>query len=83
MISGLIGVPAGSYLAQCLRSKYETVDPFICAIGLIVSSPFVFFACVFANTNTIATYFFVFFAMGFVNLTWSIVADMLLVSLNL
>lgn len=82
MLSGLIGVPLGSLLAQRLRSRYPTIDPMICAIGLLVSSPLLFGASVSASKNSSVCYTLIFFGEVFLNLNWSIVADMLLVSIR-
>nr|CAI5861187.1 unnamed protein product [Callosobruchus analis] len=78
MISGLLGVPAGSILAQRLRHRYHRIDAHICSVGMLVSAPLVFGACLTARYNSTATFAFVFFAEFFLNLTWSIVADILL-----
>jgi hypothetical protein len=83
MLSGLIGVPLGSILAQRLRSQYPGVDPMICAIGLLISSPLLFGASLCANVNSNACYALIFFGEVFLNLNWSVVADMLLVSTGL
>ncbi|VEN36234.1 unnamed protein product [Callosobruchus maculatus] len=78
MLSGLLGVPAGSMLAQRLRHRYHRIDAHICSVGMLVSAPLVFGACLTARYNSKATYTLVFFAEFFLNLTWSIVADILL-----
>lgn len=80
MTAGLIGVPLGSGLAQRLRPNYPTCDPLICAFGLITSAPFVYLGLVVAPFSTNWAFFFVFIAEITLNLCWSIVADMLLVS---
>ncbi|KAK9888332.1 hypothetical protein WA026_000588 [Henosepilachna vigintioctopunctata] len=80
MVSGLMGVPMGSYLAQSLRPHYSRVDAHLCGIGLIVSSPLVFCVLISAQYNTTLCYCLVFFAEFFLNLTWSIVADILLLN---
>lgn len=79
MISGLLGVPAGSYLAQWLRPRYSRIDAHICGGALLISSPLVFVVLLTASYSSAICYTFVFFAEFFLNLTWSIVADMLLV----
>lgn len=79
MMAGLIGVPLGSGLAQRLRLHYSSSDPQICAFGLITSAPFVYLGLVVAPYSTNWCFFFVFLAEVTLNLTWSIVADMLLV----
>jgi hypothetical protein len=80
MIAGLVGVPLGSQLAQRLRSRFPRIDPLICAVGLLVSSPIIFAASLFASVNGTACFLLIFFGQVFLNLNWSIVADMLLVS---
>lgn len=79
MSAGLIGVPLGSYLAQRFRPTVPKIDPQICALGLFISAPFVYLAIVVAPTNGNWCYTFVFLAQVALNLTWSIVADILLV----
>lgn len=79
MLAGLIGVPLGSIMAQKLRVYWHQADPLICAIGLLISAPLIFFAVVVANTHSITCYALIFFGQLAVNLNWSIVADMLLV----
>ncbi|KRT86303.1 hypothetical protein AMK59_15, partial [Oryctes borbonicus] len=78
MVSGLMGVPTGSFLAQRLRPVYERIDPQICAAGLLVSGPMIFMALVMAAYHEAICYTFVYFGEFFLNLTWSIVADILL-----
>ncbi|XP_078051315.1 lysolipid transporter protein spinster [Augochlora pura] len=78
MASGLIGVPLGSYIAQRLRVHWPHADPLICAVGLLVSVPLLFFATVVANTNAALCYTLIFFGQLSLNLNWSIVADILL-----
>lgn len=79
MCSGLIGVPLGMWLSQRLRSKHEQADPLICAVGLLGSAPLLFLASCLANVNIIVCYAFIFVGEVFLNLNWSIVADILLV----
>ncbi|CAL7947513.1 unnamed protein product [Xylocopa violacea] len=78
MASGLIGVPLGSFLAQKLRVRWQQADPLICAAGLLISVPLLFFATITANTNTVLCYTLIFFGQLSLNLNWSIVADILL-----
>jgi hypothetical protein len=79
MLSGLLGVPIGSYAAQRLRKRNARADPLICAFGLLASTPLMFLASVMAQYNTAACFTLIFFAEFFLNLNWSIVADILLV----
>ncbi|XP_071051757.1 protein spinster isoform X4 [Onthophagus taurus] len=78
MISGLMGVPCGSFLAQRLRSKYERVDPYVCAFGLMVSAPLIYLALIVVSKSTVACYILVFFGEFFLNMNWSIVTDIML-----
>ena len=80
MVAGLIGVPLGSMLAQKFRVRWQQADALICAVGLLISAPLIFFGSLFASTNIIACYIFIFFGQLALNLNWSIVADILLVS---
>lgn len=79
MMAGIIGVPLGSFLAQRLRHRFPAIDPQICAYGLLVSGPLVFFSLLTSPYSTALCMFFVFCAQLSLNLTWSIVADILLV----
>ncbi|CAD7015451.1 unnamed protein product [Ceratitis capitata] len=78
MIAGLIGVPLGSVLAQRLRPRQESCDPYICAFGLLISAPMVYLSLVTPQTTTSFCFLFVFLAQVTLNLCWSIVADILL-----
>lgn len=80
MFAGLMGVPLGSALAQRLRPIDATCDPLICAFGLLASAPFVYLALVTSEYSAGWCYFCIFMAEITLNLSWSIVADMLLVS---
>lgn len=83
MISGLIGVPLGSFLAQKLRVYWSSSDPLICGAGLLISAPLIFFAIITADTNTTVCYILIFLGQVALNLNWAIVADILLVSITL
>ncbi|XP_043253648.1 protein spinster isoform X2 [Colletes gigas] len=78
MASGIIGVPLGSFLAQKLRVRWHQTDALICAMGLLISVPFLFFALVTTNKNSVLCYTLIFFGQLSLNLNWSIVADILL-----
>lgn len=79
MLSGLIGVPLGSYLAQRFRHTNEACDPIICAWGLFISAPLVYIALLIARFSDGWCFFVIFLAEVALNLCWSIVADILLV----
>lgn len=80
MFAGLLGVPLGSFLAQHFRKTYERADPIICAWGLFISAPMVYLALILARYSDGWTFFVIFLAELSLNLCWSIVADILLVS---
>jgi hypothetical protein len=82
MTAGLLGVPLGSYLAQRLRPYQPNCDPLICAAGLMTSAPFVYAALVAAKYSANWCFFLVFLAEVALNLCWSVVADIILVSCN-
>lgn len=81
MLAGLIGVPLGSILAQKLRVCWHQADPLLCAAGLLLSAPMIFFAIITASSNSIACFVLIFFGQLALNLNWSIVADILLVNI--
>lgn len=81
MAAGLLGVPLGSFAAQRLRPLNPTCDPLICAGGLLVSAPLIYLGLITARHSSTWCFLIVFFAQLFLNLSWSIVADMLLVRL--
>lgn len=81
MLAGLAGVPTGTFVAQKLRYKYPRIDAHICAFGLLVSSPLIFISCVTARYSIHTCFALVFFAMFFLNLNWSLVADIVMVSI--
>ena len=80
MAAGALGVPLGSWLAQRLRPRYADCDPLICGFALLASAPVIFFALVAVDVNVGFAYCLIFVGMTTLNLTWSIVADIILVS---
>lgn len=80
MLAGVIGVPLGSWVAQRLRATIPDCDPLICGFALLGSTPIVFFALVVVQNYVALSYLLVFFGMLTLNLTWSIVADITMVS---
>lgn len=79
MTTGIIGVPLGSYLSQRFNRKYPRADPYICAVGLILSAPLLAGAMLTVSANATLAYVLVFFGELALNLNWAIVADILLV----
>ncbi|XP_038117833.1 protein spinster isoform X1 [Culex quinquefasciatus] len=78
MTTGIIGVPLGSYLSQRFNRKYPRADPYICAVGLILSAPLLAGAMLTVSANATLAYVLVFFGELALNLNWAIVADILL-----
>ncbi len=80
MMSGIVGVPLGSILSTKLSHKYPRADPLICACGLILSAGFLGAGMYTANWNIYLAFLMLFLGEVALNLNWSIVADILLVS---
>ena len=81
MLSGVVGVPVGSILSVKLRPKFARSDPIICGAGLVIASIFLCIAIFTCNKAFILAFVLIFFGEIALNLNWSIVADILLVSL--
>lgn len=80
MFAGALGVPLGSALAQRMRARAHDCDPLICGFALVFSAPLVYFALIAVDAHVFLTYLLMFLGMLTLNLTWSIVADIVLVS---
>lgn len=81
MISGIIGVPLGTFLTQKLKKDSCRNDPIICAVGLFISAPLLAGAMLIITQNELLALTLVFFGEIALNLNWAIVADILLVRL--
>lgn len=79
MTAGILGVPLGSYLSTKLVKGNPRCDPVICAIGLLISAPFLAASMMVVTANSALAYTFVFLGQVALNCNWAIVADMLLV----
>lgn len=79
MVSGIIGVPLGTIIAEKLKKRSQRADPIICACGLILSAPLIAGSMLMITQNTTIAYILVFFGEVALNLNWAIVADILLV----
>lgn len=82
MVSGILGVPLGSYLSTKLVKRFKRIDPIICGFGLLVSAPFMTVVLFTVQFHTAITYVCIFFAELALNLNWAIVADILLVRMR-
>lgn len=78
MVAGATGVPLGAALAQRLRRRLPDCDPLICGFALLASAPLIYCALVSVSSHYVLTYLLMFLGMATLNLTWSIVADIVL-----
>jgi len=77
-LSGLLGVPCGSYMSQMLRHQYPNADPLVCGFTLLLSVPVLFFGFLSADYSLPLCYALTFTAGLLLNANWSIVSDMTL-----
>ncbi|XP_068456651.1 protein spinster homolog 3 [Clinocottus analis] len=78
VVTGILGACLGSGLSRWFGDKVPNVDPLICAVGLLGSSPCLFFT-IFAASKSIPTaYVFIFLAEVLISLNWAVMADILL-----
>lgn len=80
VIAGILGVVAGSFLGQKLRRTYPTADPLVCGVGLLISAPLMMSTLIVAKGAPGVTFTLMFFGQWFLNLNWSLVADITLVN---
>lgn len=83
VMAGILGVSAGSFLGQKLRKRYPAADPLVCGVGLLVSAPLMLATLVLAAGPPAITFTVMFFAQWFLNLNWSLVADITLVNMGM
>jgi hypothetical protein len=81
VVAGILGIFAGSFLGQKLRRIYPTADPIVCGVGLLASAPLMLETLILASgPSAITTFVVMFFGQLFLNLNWSLVADITLVN---
>ncbi len=84
VIAGILGVLVGSFLGQRLRRDYPTADPLVCGVGLLLSAPFMVGTLILASgPSAITTFTLMFYGQLFLNLNWSLVADITLVKIKI
>ena len=49
--AGFMGVACGTLLAQLVKKKHENGDALVCAVGLLISTPFLFASMVVCQFN--------------------------------
>lgn len=79
VIAGIFGIGIGSFLGQTFRRLYPKADPMVCAIGLLFSAPFMCGTLIMADGPAVTTFILMFFGQLFLNLNWSLVADITMV----
>ncbi|XP_028042767.1 protein spinster isoform X5 [Bombyx mandarina] len=78
MAAGALGVPLGCAAAARARPLVADADPLLCGAALLLSAPLVFCALIAVRASAAGTFALIFFGMLTLNLTWSVVADMIL-----
>ncbi|XP_052799729.1 protein spinster homolog 1-like isoform X2 [Mya arenaria] len=76
--AGFIGVAIGAESSRRYKLINPRADPLICAMGLLVCTPFLYFALVLSGINTTVTWVLIFFGEVALCLNWAIIADILL-----
>uniref|UniRef100_A0AAF5DCM1 MFS domain-containing protein n=1 Tax=Strongyloides stercoralis TaxID=6248 RepID=A0AAF5DCM1_STRER len=82
--AGIVGVVFGSTIAEIWRdgrygiSPLPYADPIICAIGSLVSVPFLFFTLIFLQYNIPVAWVLCFIGITSMCMNWSVNADMVL-----
>lgn len=69
-IAGIIGVAAGSLIGQKLRKRFPTADALVCAWGMIICAPLLYWGTMIADGPAVPTYIVLFFAQCFLNIVW-------------
>ncbi len=87
VLAGILGVLVGSLLGQRLRRDYPTADPLVCGVGLLLSAPFMVGTLILASgrsgASAITTFTLMVYGQLFLNLNWSLVADITLVKIKI
>uniref|UniRef100_A0A3B3S1S9 Major facilitator superfamily (MFS) profile domain-containing protein n=1 Tax=Paramormyrops kingsleyae TaxID=1676925 RepID=A0A3B3S1S9_9TELE len=78
VVTGILGVLMGSSASRKLKGRVPHVDPLICAVGMLSSSPCFFLAIVLAYVSIPAAYVFIAIGETLLSLSWPILADILL-----
>lgn len=76
--AGFIGVALGAESSRRYKKINPRADPLICAGGLLICTPFLFFALVMSRYNTALTWVLIFIGEVALCLNWAIIADILL-----
>lgn len=76
--AGFIGVATGAEASRRYKRINPRADPLVCAFGLMMCTPFLFFGLWLSETNIPVSWALIFFGETFLCLNWSIIADILL-----
>ncbi|KAL4713991.1 hypothetical protein ACJJTC_005622 [Scirpophaga incertulas] len=76
MMSGVLGVPLGTWLGAALAKRWPRAHPVICAAGLLLSAPAMALGMLLVEGYCYAPFVFMFLGEVALNLNWAIVADM-------
>ncbi|XP_034298983.2 protein spinster homolog 1 isoform X2 [Magallana gigas] len=76
--AGFIGVALGAEASRRYKRINPRADPLVCAFGLLMCTPFLFFGLWLSESNIPVSWALIFFGETFLCLNWSIIADILL-----
>ncbi|XP_012944814.1 protein spinster homolog 1 [Aplysia californica] len=76
--AGFIGVALGAEGARRYRRVNPRADPLVCAFGILMCVPFLFFALVMSATSALGTWILIFIGETLLCLNWAVTADILL-----
>lgn len=82
MLTGLIGIPLGSFLAQKFRLQLhfqQQADPLLCGSALSLSVPLILATLFLADVNVAACFILISLGTLLVNFNWAVSTDILLV----
>ena len=77
--AGITGLIFGSGLSFWLRKKIAWIDPVICGVGLLISTPLIFGALYILDSSVTAALVLIFVGQIFLNMNWAVVVDISLV----
>lgn len=78
-VAGFVGVGSGLLTARLCRPRYGMQsDPLICAVGLLLAAPAVYFAVVTAPFSDLTVYALTFFGEASLCISWALNTDIVL-----
>lgn len=73
-----MGVSIGYGASHYFRKRYQTADAWVCAIGVLVSIPFMILSIALARKCTTFAWISIFIAITCLSTNWSVVVDITL-----